>query len=53
MAMTSTTRWQAAVKGAGIPIGTYKTVEQLVHSQLANNYLVSTLDQTETLEVVL
>ena len=29
MAMTSTTRWQAAVKGAGIPIGTYKTVEQL------------------------
>ena len=29
MAMTSTTRWQAAVKSAGIPIGTYKTVEQL------------------------
>jgi len=28
-AMTSTSRWQLAVKGAGIPIGTYKTVEQL------------------------
>jgi len=28
-AMTSTSRWQLAVKNAGIPIGTYKTVEQL------------------------
>ena len=28
-AMTSTARWQVAVKNAGIPIGTYKTVEQL------------------------
>ena len=27
--MTSTARWQLAVKGAGIPIGTYKTLEQL------------------------
>ena len=28
-AMTSTSRWQLEVKNAGIPIGTYKTVEQL------------------------
>ena len=28
-AMTSTSKWQLAVKGAGIPIGTYKTTEQL------------------------
>ncbi len=28
-AMTSTSRWQLAVKDAGIPISTYKTVEQL------------------------
>ncbi len=45
-AMTSTSRWQLAVKGAGIPIGTYKTVEQLNTFPAGQQLLAKYFNQT-------
>tara|TARA_X000000368_G_scaffold119182_1_gene93217 strand:+ start:993 stop:3527 length:2535 start_codon:yes stop_codon:yes gene_type:complete len=45
-AMTSTSRWQLAVKGAGIPIGTYKTVEQLNTFSAGQQLLAKYFNQT-------
>ena len=45
-AMTSTSRWQLAVKGAGIPISTYKTVEQLSTFPAGQQLLTKYFNQT-------
>ena len=45
-AMTSTSRWQLAVKSAGIPISTYKTVEQLNTFPAGQQLLAKYFNQT-------
>ena len=45
-AMTSTTKWQLAVKGAGIPVSTYKTVDQLSTFPAGQQIIAKYFNQT-------